>query len=123
MRRLACCLSFLALLTCVMGADSVNLASSTPNPNKTANLLEGMGGYTLDPANVLVAVTYGAEETTTKQLSSNEDKIGANGAWVVRLNLVAGTYDTFAYMKTADKGNGKTQVVYAPKGINGVVVK
>ncbi|MBX9584019.1 MAG: hypothetical protein K2X87_27275 [Gemmataceae bacterium] len=109
-----CCFGFTAVLVCLLGADTVTMTSSTPNPKGAKNTAEGKGTYGVDPANTFDSLEYTALLVNTTQLThSAATRDNPNpGDWYCTLILAPATYDTYTVLTTEDK---KTSVLYFTK--------
>jgi hypothetical protein len=66
-------------------------------------------------------VIFYAQETTTKQISGNAANLNM-GKWDKTLDVVAGTYDCWAYLYTVNKQTGKINKTQSTTK-QGIVVK
>lgn len=104
LRRVSCCLGFLVILACVMGADTVTMPNSVANPNGTPFKAAGDGTYSVDPANTYKGLIYNAKLVNTQQVSSTQvvRDIPKVGDWNASLILAPGVYDTLPILTSTD---------------------
>ena len=112
-----------AAVALAAGGDSITI-KATANPQGGAANLTGSGTYALGTnngvQNTLKSIYFLAKDTTSGQVTYNNNTQRNMGNWSGSLNVVAGTYNCWAEINTQ---NGVNAYSTNSNTINNVVVK